>query len=66
MYLAGVTAAPVYHSGGLAAVVAAVIIGIPSLWIRGVYFAVLTLILTFLVQRLAFSVPITRGRWASS
>lgn len=62
MYLAGVTAAPVYHSGGLAAV----IIGIPSLWIRGVYFAVLTLILIFLVQRLAFSVPITRGRWASS
>lgn len=47
--------------GGLTAVVAAIIIGIPSLRIRGVYFAILTLILTFLVQRLAFSVPITRG-----
>ncbi|MFP3914930.1 MAG: branched-chain amino acid ABC transporter permease [Actinomycetota bacterium] len=47
--------------GGLAAVVGAMIIGIPSLRIRGVYFAILTLILTFLVQRLAFSVPFTRG-----
>jgi len=47
--------------GGLAAVVVAAIIGIPSLRIRGVYFAILTLILTFLVQRLAFSIPITRG-----
>lgn len=46
---------------GLVAVVAAVIIGIPSLRIRGVYFAILTLVLTFLMQQLAFSVPITRG-----
>lgn len=47
--------------GGLAAVVVAIVIGIPSLRIRGVYFAILTLILTFLVQQLAFDVPITRG-----
>lgn len=47
--------------GGVTAVVLAVVIGIPSLRIRGVYFAILTLILTFLVQRLAFDLPITRG-----
>lgn len=47
--------------GGGAAVVLAVVIGVPSLRIRGVYFAILTLILTFLVQRLAFDIPITRG-----
>lgn len=46
---------------GLAAVVLALVIGIPSLRIRGVYFAILTLVLTFLMQRVAFSVPITRG-----
>jgi branched-chain amino acid transport system permease protein len=47
--------------GGLTAVVLALVIGVPSLRIRGVYFAILTLILTFLMQRLAFNVPFTRG-----
>lgn len=47
-------------AGGVAVVFAA-IIGIPSLRIRGVYFAILTLVLTFLAQQLAFSIPITRG-----
>lgn len=47
--------------GGVAAVLLAVVFGIPSLRIRGVYFAILTLILTFLIQRLAFVVPFTRG-----
>jgi branched-chain amino acid transport system permease protein len=47
--------------GGLAAIVIAIVIGVPSLRIRGVYFAILTLILTFLMQRLAFNVPFTRG-----
>lgn len=46
---------------GVAAVVLALVIGIPSLRIRGVYFAILTLVLTFLMQQLAFSIPITRG-----
>lgn len=47
--------------GGAAAVFLALIIGTPSLRIRGVYFAILTLVLTFLMQRLAFNVPLTRG-----
>lgn len=46
---------------GAAAVLLALLIGFPSLRIRGVYFAILTLILTFLMQRLAFNVPFTRG-----
>lgn len=48
----------------VAAVVAAVfalVIGFPTLRVRGVYFAIITLILAFLVQRLAFNLPFTRG-----
>lgn len=47
-----------------AAVVAAlfaIVIGFPTLRVRGVYFAIITLILAFLVQRLAFNLPFTRG-----
>lgn len=47
-------------AGGVA-VVFALVIGIPSLRIRGVYFAILTLVLVFLMEQLAFSIPITRG-----
>jgi branched-chain amino acid transport system permease protein len=47
--------------GGAGAVLLAVAIGVPSLRIRGVYFAILTLVLTFLMQRLAFNVPLTQG-----
>jgi branched-chain amino acid transport system permease protein len=46
---------------GAVAVLLAVMFGVPSLRIRGVYFAILTLVLTFLMQRLAFSLPFTRG-----
>jgi branched-chain amino acid transport system permease protein len=47
--------------GGLAAVLLALIIGIPSLRVRGVYFAIVTLVVGFLMQRLAFNIPFTRG-----
>lgn len=39
----------------------ALVIGFPTLRVRGVYFAIITLILAFLVQRLAFNLPFTRG-----
>lgn len=39
----------------------ALLIGIPTLRVRGVYFAIITLILAFLMQRLAFNLPFTRG-----
>jgi branched-chain amino acid transport system permease protein len=47
--------------GAAAAAVFALIIGFPTLRVRGVYFAIITLILAFLMQRLAFNLPFTRG-----
>ena len=48
-------------ASALAAAVFALIIGFPTLRVRGVYFAIITLILAFLMQRLAFNLPFTRG-----
>lgn len=45
----------------LVAALFALVIGFPTLRVRGVYFAIITLILAFLVQRLAFNLPFTRG-----
>ncbi len=47
--------------GGLVAVLWAAAVGVPSLRVRGPYFAVLTMILGFLAQVLAYNVPWTRG-----
>ncbi len=47
--------------GGLIAVLWGVAVGVPSLRVRGPYFAVLTMILGFLAQVLAYNVPWTRG-----
>ncbi|MCS7171839.1 MAG: branched-chain amino acid ABC transporter permease [Armatimonadetes bacterium] len=47
--------------GGLMAVLWAAAVGVPSLRVRGPYFAVLTMILGFLAQVLAYNVPWTRG-----
>lgn len=46
---------------GLAAALFALLIGFPTLRVRGVYFAIVTLILAFLMQRLAFNLPFTQG-----
>jgi branched-chain amino acid transport system permease protein len=46
---------------GIAAVVWAAAVGIPSLRVRGPYFAILTMILGFLVQSLAYNAALTRG-----
>jgi branched-chain amino acid transport system permease protein len=45
----------------VAAALFALVIGFPTLRVRGVYFAIITLILAFLMQRLAFNLPFTRG-----
>ena len=47
--------------GGLAAAVAGLVIGIPTLRIRGAYFALVTMIITFAVQVLALNLTITQG-----
>lgn len=46
---------------GLAAAIAGLLIGIPTLRIRGAYFALVTMIITFAVQILVLNVPITQG-----
>jgi branched-chain amino acid transport system permease protein len=46
---------------GLAAAVAGLLIGIPTLRLRGAYFALVTMIITFAVQILALDLPITQG-----
>ena len=47
--------------GGVAAAVAGLIIGIPTLQVRGAYFALVTMIVTFAVQIVALNAPITQG-----
>ncbi len=47
--------------GGIVAALAAAAVGIPSLRVRGPYFAILTLILGFLAQFWAFNAKVTRG-----
>jgi branched-chain amino acid transport system permease protein len=46
---------------GLAAALAGLLIGIPTLRIRGAYFALATMIVTFAVQILVLNLPITQG-----
>jgi branched-chain amino acid transport system permease protein len=46
---------------GLFCVVASVLIGLPILRLRGVYFAMVTLVLTEVVRLLALALPITNG-----
>lgn len=46
---------------GLAAAVAGLAIGIPTLRLRGAYFALVTMIITFAVQILALNLSITQG-----
>lgn len=46
---------------GLAAAVFGVLIGIPTLRLRGAYFAVITIIITFAVQLLVLDLPLTQG-----
>lgn len=46
---------------GLAAAVLGVLIGIPTLRIRGAYFALVTMIITFAVQTLVLDMPVTQG-----
>jgi branched-chain amino acid transport system permease protein len=46
---------------GLFCVVASVLIGLPILRLRGVYFAMVSLVLTEVVRLLALAVPITNG-----
>jgi len=48
-------------AAGLVAVFFGVIIGLPSLRLRGPYFSILTLIIGFLVQTIALNAKITRG-----
>lgn len=46
---------------GLTAVVVAVVLAAPTLRLRGAYFAIMTLIITFIVQTVAFNWPPTLG-----
>lgn len=46
---------------GLASAVLGVVIGIPTLRIRGAYFALVTMIITFAVQTLVLDMPVTQG-----
>jgi len=46
---------------GIAAAIAGLLIGIPTLRLRGAYFALVTMIITFAVQILVLSVPYTQG-----
>ena len=47
--------------GGLAALILGFLIGIPALRLRGAFFAVITMIITFAVQILVLDVPFTQG-----
>ncbi len=47
--------------GGAVAVAIALVVGVPSLRLRGSYFAIVTLIITFAIQLVVFDVPITQG-----
>jgi branched-chain amino acid transport system permease protein len=47
--------------GGLIAAVLGILIGIPTLRLRGAYFAIVTMIITFAVQILVLDLPITQG-----
>jgi branched-chain amino acid transport system permease protein len=47
--------------GGLAAALLAFLIGIPTLRLRGAYFAIVTMIITFAVQILVLDIPYTQG-----
>jgi branched-chain amino acid transport system permease protein len=51
-------AAPV---AGCVAVLVALLVGVPSLRLRGAYFALATLIITFALQVVALDVPLTQG-----
>ena len=46
---------------GLASALLGVLIGIPTLRIRGAYFALVTMIITFAVQTLVLDMPVTQG-----
>lgn len=46
---------------GVAAAIAGLLIGIPTLRLRGAYFALVTMIVTFAVQVLVLNVPYTQG-----
>jgi branched-chain amino acid transport system permease protein len=46
---------------GLVAAALGVLIGIPTLRIRGAYFALVTMIITFAVQTLVLDMPVTQG-----
>lgn len=46
---------------GLLSAVLGVLIGIPTLRIRGAYFALVTMIITFAVQTLVLDLPVTQG-----
>jgi branched-chain amino acid transport system permease protein len=46
---------------GVASAVLGVLIGIPTLRIRGAYFALVTMIITFAVQTLVLDMPVTQG-----
>lgn len=46
---------------GLAAVAVAIVLAAPTLRLRGAYFAIMTLIITFIVQTVAFNWPPTLG-----
>jgi branched-chain amino acid transport system permease protein len=46
---------------GIMAAIAGLLIGIPTLRLRGAYFAVVTMIITFAAQILALDLPITQG-----
>jgi len=50
----------VVFAGGVAAIVA-VVLGVPSLRLRGAYFAIVTFVLTLAVQQLASTIGITNG-----
>jgi branched-chain amino acid transport system permease protein len=47
--------------GGLSAAIVGLLIGIPTLRLRGAYFAIVTMIITFAVQILVLDVPMTQG-----
>lgn len=48
-------------AAGVAAAIAGLLIGIPTLQLRGAYFALVTMIITLAVQILVLNLPITQG-----
>lgn len=46
---------------GLVAALLGIVIGIPTLRLRGAYFAIMTMIITFAIQILVFGLPFTQG-----